>query len=356
MKYIFDKSKFPCGGDNKFTGADALYLRALFCVSLAGEWDSSEIELLAEECGCAPSAALASLEYWQEAGYLTTTRCTRKTGRAASVKESGTSGATADGTVREAGDADARGEESPRKKPLRREYSLGERSGAYVARIIDEGKLAPLIDACQQISGKVYSTSETAVIAGLSDELCLDGEYILTLLKWCVQNGKKSLRYIEKTAFSLTDEGISTPDALNAYIARREASATAEGRLRKMFGISDRALTKNEEKCFARWCVDWGFSDGVIGLAYDLTVEATGKAAVNYADKILEEWHGAGVTDEAGAAEYTAKRRACRAAQSQSQSTSRNGNARAKAGETRGSFDADDFFSRALERSYGGKK
>ena len=352
MKYIFDKSKFPCGGDNKFTGADALYLRALFCVSLAGEWDSSEIELLAEECGCAPSAALASLEYWQEAGYLTTTRCTRKTGGATSIKESGATVVATDGTTGETGDEDARGEESARKKPLRREYSLGERSGVDVARIIDDGKLAPLIDACQQISGKVYSTSETAVIAGLSDELCLDGEYILTLLKWCVQNGKKSLRYIEKTAFSLTDEGISTPDALNAYIARREASATAEGRLRKMFGISDRALTKNEEKCFARWCVDWGFSDGVIGLAYDLTVEATGKAAVNYADKILEEWHAAGVSDEAGAAEYTAKRREKRAAQS----PSRAGTSRAKAGETRGSFDADDFFSRALERSYGSKK
>lgn len=348
MKYIFDKSKFPCGGDDKFTGADALYLRALFCISLAGECDSSEIELLAEECGCAPSAALAALEYWQAAGYLTTARRTRKSGGAAAKKEGGST----DSTGRASAQAGAREDERGGKRPLKREYLLGERSGIEVARIIDEAKLAPLIEACQQISGKIYSTSEMAVIAGLSDELCLDGEYILTLLKWCVQNGKRSLRYIEKTAFSLTDEGIVTPDALNAYILRKEAASTAEGRLRRLFGISDRALTSKEEKCFTRWCVDWGFSDEVIGLAYDITVEATGKAAVNYADKILEKWHAAGVCDEASAVEHTAKWREERAAQPQSRAT----NARAKAGETRTSFDADDFFSRALERSYGGKK
>ena len=139
-------------------------------------------------------------------------------------------------------------------------YSSEELSGVLERR----GELAALINECQRVFGKIFNTGEVATIAGLVDYLGLDGEYILLLLAHCVRMEKKSLRYVEKTAISLHDEGVLSAAALEERLHRIEQMASAEGRIRTMFGISSRALTTKEKKCIEKWICVMQYGEDVL--------------------------------------------------------------------------------------------
>lgn len=234
--------------------------------------------------------------------------------------------------------------------PLRSASELAETSGKEVAEIVSRRDLSALIDEAQAIYGKVFNTSEIAVIAGLSEQLELEDGYILLLLSYCIRRGKRSLRYAEKTAFSLFEEGIDSLPMLEEHIRRRELAASSIGSLRRMFGIGERALTKREEDAFTRWLAEWGFSVDSIGIAYDITVNTSGKASVSYADKILMKWYAAGCRTEEQIDAFLAREK-----ESFKPKTPTKREEKPKADKI-GSFDTDEFFQKALERSYAPKE
>lgn len=209
-------------------------------------------------------------------------------------------------------------------------YSAEELSGILERR----GELSDLIHECQQVFGKIFNTREVSLIAGLTDFLGLDGEYILLLLAHCRRMEKKSLRYVEKMAISLHDEGVTNARDLEERLRHIEMMASAGGKLRVMFGISSRAPTTKEKAMFEKWICVMQYDDAVLKMAYEITVDAIGKASVPYANTILERWYAEGyktVEDvEHAIAEYRRKKT--------------DGNS---------SFDVDDFFETALKRTYG---
>jgi DnaD/phage-associated family protein len=101
-----------------------------------------------------------------------------------------------------------------------------------------------------------------------------------------------------------------------------------------MFGIASRALTAKEKGMIERWVCQMQYGDDVLQLAYETTVNAINKASIPYANTILERWYADGyrtIEDvERALAEY-----------------------RRKKAEGSGSFDVDDFFEAALQRTYG---
>ena len=206
-------------------------------------------------------------------------------------------------------------------------------SGDELSAVLERrAGLASLIDESQRVLGKIFNTSEVRVIAGMVDYLSLDDDYILLLLSHCVRMDKKSLRYAEKMAVSLYDEGITNAKELELRLHRIEVMASAAGKIRAMFGISSRALTTREKEMIEKWLCTMCFEDDVLQKAYEITVDSTGKASIPYANKILERWYAEGyrsLSDVEGAiAEYRRKK-------------------------NEGSFDVDDFFEAALKRTYG---
>ena len=190
-----------------------------------------------------------------------------------------------------------------------------------------------MIGACQQTFGKIFNTAEVGIIAGLTDYLGLEGDYILLLLSHCVRMEKKSLRYAEKTALSLYDDGITDAATLEERLQRIETMATVTGKIRTMFGMASRAFTAKEKAMIEKWVCVMKYDMEVLQLAYDSTVNAIGKASVSYANTILERWYAEGyrtVEDVTRAMEEYRRR---------------------KMGGS--SFDADEFFNAALKNTYG---
>ena len=196
-----------------------------------------------------------------------------------------------------------------------------------------------IIDECERMLGKMFTTSETAKVMGLMDYLGLDGEYIINLCAHCARVGRRSLRYVETVAFDLYDRGITDPESLDGYLRTAEEASKTEGKIRTMFGINrDRALTARERGFIDAWVGKFGYGMDVIGKAYEITADATGKASLPYANAILEAWNAAGLKNADDVDAYM---------------TAKKGEAGQKSVPEGASFNTDDFFEAALRRSYG---
>ncbi|MCQ2385984.1 MAG: DnaD domain protein, partial [Clostridia bacterium] len=180
------------------------------------------------------------------------------------------------------------------KKPVLSGDKLPDFSPEKAAEVIDRNHLASFITSCQEIYGKEFSPVDVGILVGLLEQLELSPEYVSILLAFCEERDRKPLKYVEKVAFSLFDRGITTVDGLTRYIETKHLHDSRFGYFRKLFGMGERALTAKEEAAMLHWVEEYGFSDEVVGLAYDITVNQTQKASVAYADKILSGWFAAG--------------------------------------------------------------
>lgn len=205
-------------------------------------------------------------------------------------------------------------------------------TGEELADIIEKNGLLKVIDECERLLGKTFNPTDINTIVNLYHNLGVEQKYISTVCAYCVDMGKKSLSYLFKTACALYDQGIVTVEQLDEYVAFRHRCAEFGSKLRTLFGIGSRALTAKESKSFENW-LNWGYGEDIITRAYEITIEKTGKYTISYIDKILTNWHTTG---------YTTLEEIDEAQSRYSES---------KKEETKGSFDTDDFFERALKRS-----
>lgn len=212
-------------------------------------------------------------------------------------------------------------------------------SSEQINRILEKNKETKfLIDSCQQTLGKIFSIHEVEVILKLRDYLSLGEDYILLLCSHCAKIKKTSLRYVEKTAVALFDEGITEYGQLERHLEELDAAYGLEGKFRKLLGIGDRALIKKEKDALLRW-TKLGLSWEVIEKAFEVTAENTKKFSLNYMSAVLESWYKDGLLTlkdvEAAGEKYKAGKES-----------------KKSASEKKGSFDEDDFFAAALKRSY----
>lgn len=231
------------------------------------------------------------------------------------------------------------GEEQTVIKPARTEKAqkiaeIPQYSGEELETLISKNSLRELIDECQSISERIFNPTEINKLVAMREYLGLETEHILMLFIYCKSIGKTSLRYIEKTAYSLYDEGIDSLSAFEDYIKRKEELDTLTGKLRKLFGAKDRSLTPKEKAYIACWYGDWGFSYDIIELAYQVTVDNTDKFSLPYLNKVLSNWHDDGLSD------VEAIKASLESFKSQKSEKKK-----------KGSFDTDEFFAAALKKS-----
>lgn len=215
---------------------------------------------------------------------------------------------------------------------------IPEYTGEEVRNIMesDGGTLALLINECQNILGKMFNPLEVNKIVALSDYLKLDTEHILMLCSYCKNKGKNSVHYLEKTAFTLYNEGIDTLSKFEDYIKSEERFNELNGKLRTLFGMGERSMTSKEKAYIKQWTGAYNMSYDMIAKAYEITVENTGKLSMQYLNKIMQNWYEEGITGLEQVEESLINRK--------NENDKKFGN--------EGSFDTDEFFEAALQRSY----
>ena len=183
--------------------------------------------------------------------------------------------------------------------------------GEVNALLREDKRFAGLAAELEKARGSVLSPSEREILAYLCGSLELTPEYLLVAAAYCRDRGKKKMSYLEKMVAGWLEEGIDTYEKAEVHIRRLTRQEDDEGRIRRLFGLPERALTAREKACINRWCGEYMTPDALIKLAYDRAVEATGKVSFAYIDKVLAAWTAKGITTvEAVEAERTAAQKA----------------------------------------------
>ena len=173
-------------------------------------------------------------------------------------------------------------------------------SRADVTELLSGNKeLRAINDHIQGLFGRTLTPSELSSICWLYSELELPAEVIMMLSQYCHNDGKTSIKYIEKVGISWKENGIDTPEEVENYCKKNELQKKAEGKLKKILDIPlDRKFTESERKYIERWTKEFGFSPEAIAIAYDQTMINTGKLTWAYLNTILANWHKKGLVTE----------------------------------------------------------
>lgn len=326
LKYGNLPTVLPEIPEQALLAADAVALRLLILLSAEPSLRSEGRDAVANRLGLTPREADAAIAYWQSCGLLKKAGA-KKTEKTVEVKsgENRTENPKMD-------------EKSGKKisKKLEKRTKLSElpayTDSELTALLERKRSLGDLITEAQNALGKIFNLNETKILVSIVEELGFDEEFMLILLDFCRRSERKNLRYVEKLAASLYDDGVRDAAALTECLRRREQLQSAQGKVRSMFGLGSRALTEKEKGQIATWIESYQFDFAMIEKAYEITVNSTAKPSLNYAAKILENWYTEGYKTPEEVDEARAKRKG----EKPSART----------------FDVDDFFKAALERSY----
>lgn len=144
----------------------------------------------------------------------------------------------------------------------------------------------------EKFTGKTLSRTDVNSLLYIYDTLGFDSELIEYLLEYCISNGHKSMRYIEKVAVSWAEEGINT-----VSLARTNTDLFINScyPVLKAFGLSGRNPSKGEKEFIVKWTNTYGFSMDIILEACNKTMNQIHNPSFNYADSILKDWKDKGI-------------------------------------------------------------
>lgn len=148
--------------------------------------------------------------------------------------------------------------------------------------------------ARERLEKMTLTKNDLSSLLYLFDFAGIPAPVLCGIIEDCCANGKRNLQYIFKKAIALYEDGIDTYDKFEEYLARRAEINSNIGKLRKLCGMGDRALTTKEKKFFDVWFGEWNFTFDMVKLAYEKTIDSTGKLSMVYMNGILRRWHEGG--------------------------------------------------------------
>lgn len=188
--------------------------------------------------------------------------------------------------------ADAASQNTSREKTAKPKPSVMQISSGRMKQIHQDEVVKQILFVTQAYIGHPLSTTDMRRILYFYDELHFPADLIDYLVEYCVSRGGRSLDYIEKVGLAWNDEGLTTLAAAREYNA---VSRNNYYTIFKAFGIRSRSPIPDEIATMQHWMNEYGFDLKLIGEAASRTVKQTGKPSFPYAERILSDWHKAGV-------------------------------------------------------------
>lgn len=243
----------------------------LYALSLAFSGRTVETGQIAQALDILESDVLQAFAHWEKVGVLQKT-----------------DGAYTFGTG-SARPADAG--EFPAENPEHTPYDSTDVSAA----ISMDKPLSEMLQFAEQILGRTLSGQDAETLYWFYDNLQFSPEVILMLLEYCVSKEKTNMKYIEKVAISWHESGISSIEAVSRHIESEQNREEYLWALRKIMGLTGRALTQSEEQYLMKWRTECGMSEEMVALAYEYCCDQTAKLSFPYMDKIIARWNRQGI-------------------------------------------------------------
>ena len=323
IKYI--NGKLPDNVASILANADDQDLRILVLLLMSADSNGEVGDgVSVEDILDIPSEKVdASLKFWRGAGIIGTSRSTKKKTEQSEEQRKGNEPVAPISPAHRNGMLESNGVEN---------YKSAELATLLEKRAVT----ACFVDEAQKVFGKTFNAYDTNVVVGLVDQYGFEEEAVLAILAYVLRLGKKGVKYAEKIAIGLYDDGYTTTSEVVDRINSIEQAKETVYKIKQMFGFGARELAKSEKEIFSRWTQTYGYDVDVIRVAYDITVNSIQKPVPKYTDKIIEKWYSEGLRTLADVEAYESKKK--ETAQTSS--------------EVQKSYDIDDFFDAALKRSF----
>lgn len=252
-----------------------------------------DVQYIGKRLGLTPTAVCDALDYWQQAGVFNQSEAPVPENSPVAT-EAPRRGA-APKTVTEV-------ENGVGEQQITTIHSRGRLTPSQINQLsLTDASIPWLLEELQNRLARPLSPAESETVIYLYTYLHLTPDYLLMAVEYCKCVGKSNMRYIEKLVTGWVDQGVDTHDKAEQHIRDLTRRASDEGLIRTLFGISDRELSSKEKGYINQWFREYGFDTEVIKLAYERTVDNTGKVAFPYLHKILAQWHSQGIHTAADA-------------------------------------------------------
>ena len=151
-----------------------------------------------------------------------------------------------------------------------------------------------MLYAAERMCGRNLTQTDSNTILFWYEELGFSADVIEYLVEYSVENGHKSIRYMEKVAQSWKEAGIATVAEAKEHVKSR---SRIYNKVIKCFGITGRGLGETELAFLDKWKKEYKFTDEMIAEACRRTMEATHNPSFAYADSILTRWKDNKITN-----------------------------------------------------------
>ncbi|MBE7037189.1 MAG: DnaD domain protein [Ruminococcaceae bacterium] len=164
------------------------------------------------------------------------------------------------------------------------------KSSEISRRLSENPRMSQMYKMVGQILGKTLSSADTELLYSFHDYYGLPIEVIIVLIEYYVSKDKRSMKFIEKEVGKWASAGVNTIKKAKAYIEKREAFLSYAGQVRSALGIQERRLSTRELTYINNWQNEFSMPLDMVKLAFEATVNQTGKLSFAYMNKILESW------------------------------------------------------------------
>lgn len=267
--------------------AGAAQLKVLLYL-LRHSGDGISHEAMAAQLGFSPADCKDAVNYWVEVGVLAE--------------------GTAQTTPRQEQHAPAAPEHppvlppEPVQTPVVENGNVKKLTSAYrftqkeaFTRLQENEELRFLVEQCKLLLARELQGSDVAALVSIHDWVGLPPDVILMAVEYCASQSRTDMRSIERQCAAWADRGIITHEQADTYIKRQTDRHTHEALVQSSFGITGRSLSTKEREAIDSWFTEYGYDLSVIRIAYDKTVDNTGRLSFAYLSKILSNWHKKGI-------------------------------------------------------------
>mgnify|MGYP000888732187 CR=1 FL=1 len=164
-------------------------------------------------------------------------------------------------------------------------------------RIEDSKEVSFLFKSAEKSLARALTYTDQKTLIWIHDYLGLETDIILMLIGFCISIDKASMGFIERVAFTWHDKNIKTHEQAEYEILQLQKYYSLEGKIKSLLGIN-RALSSKEKDYVNSWA-EMSIDIDLVSIAYDKTIDATGKLSFAYLNKILTEWYTKGIKTKA---------------------------------------------------------
>ncbi|MBO6158754.1 MAG: DnaD domain protein [Firmicutes bacterium] len=147
--------------------------------------------------------------------------------------------------------------------------------------------ISGLFKEAQKLLGMPLGPSDMMILFSFYDYYRLSTDVILYLIRYSLEGGNRSFRYMEKIAEDWSDHQIETVEQAESYTLRYRVFLP----IFKALGIPYHNPNRLESESIDRWLYQYGFTMDLVIEAAKRTISSTGKPSFKYMEGILRSWY-----------------------------------------------------------------